>query len=328
MRFFILVKMIARVSIFLMFFAVDPWFFIVVVFLNALFELAGSPAYAGIMKEIYPDSFRGRAMGYVRSEQAISAVFASYIGGILLDRISYRYIFPLATIAGILSLLYFGRIKIKDENRKVENIKKQKLGLFPFEAIDIFKKDRLFSLYCLIFFAYGFGSLIAMPLYPIFLVDVFHASNTFIGKLGSLSSFFWIISYIFWGRFVDRRGEINSFTFSFMLSSLIPLLYSVSFNIWFIVLASIISGFNIGTEVIRINYITKITKPENVQTYQGIDFSLMGLRGITAPFIGVKLMNLIGIRETLFVSFSIIFVAFFLMCWFNFRYLRKKKICQ
>jgi len=318
MQFFIWIKTLARTVIFLMFLAINPWVFIIIVFLNAFFEQAGSPAYTGIMKEIYPDSHRGRAMGYVRGEQAISAIFACYIGGILLDRISYRYIFPLSAIIGLLSLFFFAKIKVKKQ-LKVENVKKQ--GLIPSEAIDVFRKDKRFFIYSLVFFTYGFGNLIAMPLYPIFLVDILHASNALVGKLGSLSSLFWIISYILWGKYIDKKGPLKSLTICFLLSSFIPLLYSTSFNLSFIILASIISGFNIGNgELSRINYIIKISKTENVQTYWGIDFTLMGVRGLIAPFIGVGLMNLVGIRTALFISFTVIFASFILIKLFRFSY--------
>ncbi len=320
MKFFLWVKILARVILFLMIFAINPWIFIVVVFLNALFEQAGSPAYTGIMKEIYPDSFRGRVMGYVAGEQAIFAIFACYIGGILLDRINYRYIFPLAALIGISSLAYFRKIKTKSGN-KIRSPKRR--GLIPFEAIHVFQKDKSFFYYSLIFFTYGFGSLVAMPLYPIFLVDILNVSNALMGKLASLSSLFWMISYIFWGRYIDKKGEIKSLIISFLLASFIPLFYATSFNLWFIVLASVISGFNIGSELVRINYIAKITKHEDVQTYQGIDFSLMGIRGIIAPFLGVGLMSLVGIRVALLISFMITLTAFFLIIWFDTHYSKK-----
>jgi len=320
MRFFILIKILARAVLFLMFFAINPWVFIVVVFLNAFFEQAGSPAYTGIMKEIYPDSLRGRAMGYVRGEQAISAILACYIGGVLLDRVSYRYIFPLAAIIGLLSLSYFARIKVKSEVNKVKRAERKRV-IVPYEMAEIFRGDRRFFYYSLIFFTSGFSNLLAMPLYPIFLVDILHASNTLVGKLSSISSFFWIISYLFWGRYVDKKGPIQALSVSFLLTSFVPLLYAVASNLWFIVLASIITGFNVGSvELARIDYITRISKSENVQTYWGVDYTLMGIRGITAPFIGVGLMSILGIREALLISFLMKLASFILMRWFCLRY--------
>ena len=112
MGFYVKVKLLARGVILLFFLATNPWIFIILIFLNSLLEQAGSPAYLGIMKEIYSDDYRGRAMGYVRMEMAIVAAFASYLGGFLLDHFSYRYIFPLGAMFGILSVTYFGKIKI------------------------------------------------------------------------------------------------------------------------------------------------------------------------------------------------------------------------
>jgi len=133
MKFFLRVKILARATIFLMVLAINPWIFIAVVFLNALFEQAGSPAYTS-------------------------------------------------------------------------------------EALDVFRKDKSFFYYSLIFFIFGFGCLLAMPLYPIFLVDILHISNSSMGILASLSSLFWMISYIFWGRYIDKRGAINSLIISFMVT--------------------------------------------------------------------------------------------------------------
>ncbi|MCD6256874.1 MFS transporter, partial [Candidatus Aerophobetes bacterium] len=92
MGFFVKVKLLARAAILLTAVATNPWIFIIIVFINSLLEQAGSPAYVGIMKRVYSDNYRARAMGYVRTEMAIVAIFASYIGGFLLDHFSYRYI--------------------------------------------------------------------------------------------------------------------------------------------------------------------------------------------------------------------------------------------
>ena len=112
MGFYVKLKLLARAVILFAFLAINPWIFILIVALNSLLEQAGSPAYVRIMKEIYSDDYRGRAMGYVRMEMALVAVFTAYLGGFLLDHFSYRYIFPLGAMFGILSVTYFGKIKI------------------------------------------------------------------------------------------------------------------------------------------------------------------------------------------------------------------------
>jgi MFS family permease len=252
MGFYVKVKLLARGIILLFFLAINPWIFILLVFLNSLLEQAGSPAYLGIMKKIYSDDYRGRAMGYVRMEMAIVAVFACYLGGFLLDHFSYRYIFPLGATFGILSIIYFGRIKVQKNNAKQ---KRKKQGILPKEILEVFKKDRPFALFQTIFFIQGFANLMVMPLFPIFLVDYLGISNTSMGKLVSLSSIFLIFSYLFWGHHIDKRGPCRSLTLNFFLRSFIPICYVFASTIWYIVPASIISGFTIGAGVALMHWI-------------------------------------------------------------------------
>jgi len=307
MDLYVKIKLVARAVILFAFLAINPWIFILLVFLNSLLEQAGSPAYVRIMKEIYSDDYRGRAMGYVRMEMALVAVFTAYLGGFLLDHFSYRYIFPLGAMFGILSVTYFGRIKVQKNNAKQ---KRKKQGILPREILEVFKKDRPFALFQTIFFIQGFANLMVMPLFPIFLVDYLGISNTSMGKLVSLSSIFLIFSYLFWGHYIDKRGACRSLTLNFFLRSFIPICYVFASTIWYIVPASIISGFTMGAqELSRVHFVTNRAKSKDIPTYQGIDFTLMGLRGVIAPFLGVALMYLIGIESVFIVSFCLTIIS-------------------
>lgn len=311
MDFFVKVKLLARAVILFAFLAINPWIFILLVFLNSLLEQAGSPAYVRIMKEIYSDDYRGRAMGYVRMEMALAAVFTAYLGGFLLDHFSYRYIFPLGAVFGIISVIYFGKIKVQKNNVKQ---KRKKRGILPREILEVFKKDKPFALFQTIFFIRGFAALMVMPLFPIFLVDHLGISNTSMGKLVSLASVFLIFSYLFWGHYIDKKGSCRSLALSFFLASFIPLCYSFASSIWYIVPASIISGFTLGAgELARVHFITNRTKSKDIHTYQGIDFTLMGLRGVIAPFLGVALMYWIGMKSVFIISFCLIAISSLMM---------------
>jgi len=311
MDLYVKIKLLARAVILFAFLAINPWIFILLVALNSLLEQAGSPAYVRIMKEIYSDDYRGRAMGYVRMEMALAIVFTAYLGGFLLDHFSYRYIFPLGAVFGIISVIYFGKIKVQKKNVKR---KRKKRGILPREILEVFKKDKPFALFETIFFVRGFAALMVMPLFPIFLVDYLGISNISMGKLVSLSSVFLISSYLFWGHYIDKKGSCRSLALSFFLASFIPLCYSFASSIWYIVPASIISGFTLGAgELARVHFITNRTKSKDIHTYQGIDFTLMGLRGVIAPFLGVALMHWIGIESVFIISFCLIAISSLMM---------------
>ncbi len=311
MPFIIRMKGTARVLLFLMVLVVNPWAFIFIVFLYWFFEMAGSPAYAGIMKEIYSEKHRGKAMGYVRVEMGMAMIVSSWLAGLLLDRFSYRYVFPAGAVFGLFALLSFRRIRVKSDERVVPNQKKRFSLL---EIGRILKRDKRFLRYSAIIFTFGFGNLIIIPLCPIFLVDTLRITNTLAGRLASLFSLCWVISYLFWGEFIDRKGPLNALWLLLLLVSFVPALYFFASNIWFAAIATIFSGLSSGgTQLARVNYITRIVRHEQVADYWGVDYTLMGLRGIVAPFVGVGLMHLLGIRAAFLIGFVLIFSSFIAM---------------
>ena len=149
-----------------------------------------------------------------------------------------------------------------------------------------------------------------MPLFPILLVDYLGISNTSMGKLVSLSSISLIFSYLFWGHYIDKKGACRSLTLNLFLRSFIPICYVLASSIWYIVPASIISGFTMGAqELSRIHFITNRAKSKDIPTYQGIDFTLMGLRGVVAPFLGVALMHWIGMESVFIIGFCLTIIS-------------------
>lgn len=315
MPFLILAKGIGRGALFLMFFSSQPWMFLLTVFLFYFFEFAGMPAYGGIIQDIYPREHRGKAMGYVKAEMVLAIILFSYIAGYLLSlgERSYTYIFPLGAVFGLLSLAFFQRIKVESD-KKVEKGKRQ----FPLTRVrEIFQKDRRHLYFSSIFFIFGFGNLLPVALYPIFLVDTLKISTMIAGKLVALTSLFWLVSTIFWAEYIDRKNPLKALCILFLIASVTPFIYFLATNIWFVASAAICVGVvSGGLWLTWINYITKIAPQRDVQIYWGIQHSLMGVRGIIAPFTGIGLMHLLGIRGAFLISSVMIFLGFLLMSLF------------
>ncbi len=320
MPFLVKVKGIARFILLLMFFAVTPRIFVILVLLYWFFEMAGSPAYTGIIKDIYPTEHRGKAMGYVRVEMSLAAILAAYIGGHLLNLgpQSYRWVFPLGAVFGLLALASFRKIEVKSDSE----VKDDRESFSFLKAIHIFQKDKSFLRYQLIFFIFGFGWLLTLPLYPIFVVDVLHISKATLGKVGALFSLFWLISYLFWGEYIDKKGPLRVRYLTILLFSFVPFFYFLAnrfqgVGLWLIFVAAAISGLAAGGgELSRFNYVSRIAAADKVQSYWGIDFTLMGIRGVIAPFIGIGLKEVLGIGGAFMAAFFLIFAGFVLMALF------------
>jgi len=315
MAFVVRFKTIARCILLFTLFAYNPAIFVLIVLLYWIFELGASPAYTGIMQDIYPEEHRGKAMGYVRVEMALAAIGITYLTGFLLDKISFRYVFPVGALFGLVYLLFFSRIKVGSDKLVPRDNNKES---FSFRStINLLRRDKHFLYYVVIFFVFGFGNIMSLPLYTFFLVDKLHITNAMAGKLAALYSFFWLFSYMFWGEYIDRKHPLKALCALIIISSAIPLCYFFARDFKLIALASALSGLTFGgTELSRLAYITKIAGKKEVQRYWGIDFTLMGLRGVLAPFLGIGLMYLIGIKGVFAISFVLIFLSGLFMTLF------------
>ncbi|MBI3333580.1 MAG: MFS transporter, partial [Candidatus Omnitrophica bacterium] len=69
-----------------------------------------SPAYTEVMRQIYPEGMRGKAMGSVRMCASVSTMLAASVGGKLLDLIGFRLVFPVAAVAGVAASWTFSQI--------------------------------------------------------------------------------------------------------------------------------------------------------------------------------------------------------------------------
>lgn len=292
------------------FFIKTPLFFTVVVVCAAVLESMAMPAYSSVMKEVYHEDYRGKAMGYVRFFCNMSTVLASFAGGYLLDLGNgtfYKFIFPAGAAFGMTSSILFKKIKIRRET---------KLGKVEPLAVILseFSKNNHLKYFTLSFFIAGFGYLLGVPLYPLFLVDELSLSNTIIGYLGSVTALSGSISFFFWGHLIDRFKPLNLLKVTMLIAVAIPFLYAISHNIHPVLFASVISGVIMnGWDLCWYNHIIQEVKREHTPGIFGIQYSLIGIRGLTAPFIGTILYQHIGMRLTLLISAFVIVTGAVLM---------------
>jgi len=148
------------------FFVKNPLFFTAIVVCATILESMAMPAYSSIMKEVYHENYRGKAMGYVRFFCNMSTVLASFAGGYLLDLGNgtfYRFIFPAGAAFGMISSFLFRKIKIRRET-KINALDRLSV------IVNEFGKNNHLKYFTMSFFIAGFGYLLGVPLYPLFLV--------------------------------------------------------------------------------------------------------------------------------------------------------------
>ncbi|MFH1407291.1 MAG: MFS transporter [Candidatus Omnitrophota bacterium] len=311
------------VSMSLLLFAVfklTPFWYCTLIFFSQFMLYMGRPAYTGIMAQIYPDSARGKAMGYVRIGISSATTFASFLGGRLLDIFSYRVVYPIAGALGVLANFAFSKICVpspKDDNdireftppfpTKLQNKREGRAGFRLKEAFEILKNDATYRKFEQGFFIFGFGNLMALPVYALFVVDVLKLTNFEVGFLATVASLLGIGAMYYWGHAIDAKGAFRLAGKVILLLSLTPFVYCIAGNYWILFIAAAASGIGLaGLELITMNSIIEISKKVNVPKYTGIHITLMGIRGSIAPFAGTQLAAIIGLRWVFFLSGALI----------------------
>ncbi len=333
-QFVAIMKTIGMLILFIPLLFSNPIIFAVCFLVYNILERGCSPTYVSIMKNIYPTKFRAFTMGMVRIEATITAVIISLIAGRLFDRFDFRIIFFTGICAGLLAQFFFYKI------RTISPVKQILLNHYKFKVVDlinILKKDRLILTYFSIFFIGGFGNLLNHTLYPIYLVDELHISNTFAGIIFSFNFAALILGFYFWGKYIDKHDPLKCRVWIFFIFGLMPFFYLLTaliknLSTVFIILAYISRGLTLsGAELARINLFTRIVKEHDIEKYWSIDFFLVGVRGIIAPYAGLLLKNLIGFKIVFCIGFSLLFITGFRMWNFykkNYKILSKRGLTE
>lgn len=306
---------IGRALIIAMFFVSTPFNYTLLIFLYMVITAIPFPSYAYVMKANYPDALRGRLMSYVRLGNAGMWIVASSIGGLVLEKGTgyYRYLFPIAAVFGVLSALEFGRIKMvcgSEVREKCENNKERVVRLSYLAAPF---RNRTFRQFITSYSMFEFGLLLALPVYPLVLVDEVHIPNIVAGIYGSIVAAFGLAGFFFWGRFIDRHSTRRTISSVCLIAGFIPLIYLLSRNLWVLGLAHAFSGLTYAAmELIGYVVITRMSSNSDVPRYMAVHIALGGIRGSIAPFLGTAMMSVYGASTVFGLSLFLILFGFFL----------------
>jgi MFS transporter, DHA1 family, staphyloferrin B biosynthesis exporter len=302
---------VARASLFLLpILALFPtislaWSFTGIISFLMFVGTVASPAYAALMKDIYPDRTRGRLMGYVRVAAQIGMFTATSISGRLLDHgLHFQTLFAISAVFGIAAAAFFSQVRPmrQDNSTRTDNSKilpdpSASKAVFS-DLLTILKNNHGYRWFALSVMAYGFGNLMAQPIYALFQVEILHIRPTQIANLANAASLASIVGSVFWGRVVDRYGAPRTVFWCILLVALISVVYLLSSSINALFFASFLSGF--GLSGIELSYMASIltySEKGRAAQYQSLHSLLLGVRGVLAPVIGIPLLRAVGFHR-------------------------------
>ncbi len=274
-----------------------------------LLEAFVVPAYTRVIQKIYPESGRGKVMSTVRMGRVSVILLVTPLAGWALDRVGYQVLFPIGALFGILATYLFTRIDL-DEGELPPRQTKAFSDLWQ-----IVRGDRNFAIYLLSYSLFGLGGLLSWPLYPVVQVDRLQLSYSEIGLLGLVESITWFLSYLLWGRTIDKRGGLFVVRAISAISIVTPLTYMSAQSLWMLMPSAIARGLGMaGFELGRISAGIQLADPERVTEYAAIQSTVVGLRGMVAPVITVGLLRLGAPHSAVFL----LSVFFLVMGWVMF----------
>ena len=332
----------ARFTVSLAYFATSAVPFACVVSGAQIIGTIATPAYAAIIKDVYPESQRGRILSISRAATQIAQIFSTLLVGWLLGFISYRYIFPFAAVVGMAAALVFSRIQ-REEGSAAE-APEEPAGArvspvqslvdtlrFVWHTLGILKTDEAYRWFAFSVFTYGFGNLINTPILPLLQVDELHIQEWQVSVLTVAMQLVTACAFFYWGRFVDMRSPQLGVAVNILLNATIPLFYILAGTLlpaspWVLLPAYLITGIvGAGIDLSYFGALLTFAGERDVSRYQALQSFLLGVRGSIAPFVGGAMVNFLkahhlNLRWSFVVSLTLILAG----CWMQFVAMRRQ----
>jgi MFS family permease len=275
-------------ALFLFFaFIVHPVWMLVLGTIFWLLEAFPNPGYTRILQKIYPDNVRGKVMSLVRVGRISTMVLVTPLAGWALDHLSYRVLFPVGALFGVAATVLFARLEVNEGPLPARQTR-----TLP-ELWRILREDKRFAFYLRSFAFYGSGTLMSWTVYPLVQVDRLHLSYSQLGLLGLAQSVCWLLGYLVWGRLVDRYGGVWVFRANILIALIVPFSYIWATNAWWLLPAFMAQGIiNAGWDMGLITAGIQLADPERVTEYAAVQGTVVGVRGMVIPYVGVGLLAL------------------------------------
>lgn len=248
-------------------------------------EAVPSPYFARFVQAVFPVDLRGRVLANTRIALSLVALVVTPMLGALLDLIGYRALFPILAVCGLASTLLFTRVRL-DESRLPSSRPSQN------GVTRVLRNDRRFVWYLVALALFGLGWMSIAPLLPLVQVDQLHLSYTEIGALTTVSSISALGAFVVLGYWIDRAGGVRALRWVFVLGAIVPICYALANSVWLLVPAFAAFGIvNAGLDLATLTAVIQLCDPEDLGSYFSLQVTVVGLRGLVAPFIGVSILR-------------------------------------
>jgi len=282
----------------------NPWIMVLFIVLYWSFERVTVPAWNSMMGDLVAQNKRGAYFGKRDRIGRLASFAGLIIGGAILSifeaepqrqGIGFIIIFSLATISRFLSVYFLGKM----HEPEFESRPKPHFTLLQFLSRARHTNFGNFVLYQM---AMMLSVWIAAPFFAVYILNDLGLSYwqyTLMGGASVLAKFLFLP---LWGHAADKYGTRKIMVLSGFLMPLVPILFVLKSNYWYLILADIYAGFAwAGFDLATFNYIFDSTKPRKRATCVMYNNFLNGVGILAGSLVGAFLVKHINLFWSVYI---------------------------
>ncbi len=257
-------------------------FFTIITVLGSL----GNPVWGNMMADLVPEEMRGKFFGFRGRVGELLTLISFFISGGILQVLNkevftaFAIVFGSALVFRLISGFFLSRMYDPPPSLT------RKSSFRIFEALGKLPSTNVgrFILYVA---AMKFATYLAGPFFAVFMLrDLKFSYLTYVGITAS-SDLVNVLFLSFWGRRADQAGNIKILKITALLVPLVPLLWLVNQEIYYLIPIQVLSGFAwSGFNLVSVNFLYDASSPEKRTHYIALSNALNGVAICLGALIG------------------------------------------
>ena len=217
------------------------WWLITLFTLSTLCGNLANPAWGSWISQLVPQDFRGRYFGFRTQILVLTTLSFTILGGVALKFFSANIFLGFALLFGGAMAARFSSWHFMRKTYEPPLPNKQ----VKFKLSHFLKEPRFANLrkYMVFAAAINFTVNLAAPFFAVYMLRELgfnYVTYMVVNGCATLGNF---LSLSFWGNHADRAGNRRVLMLTSLLIPLVPLLWAINHNLYFLVPVQLLSGF-------------------------------------------------------------------------------------
>lgn len=238
---------------------------------------------------VYPAACRARIVAYGRMLHGVAGIASAWGLGTLfqVDPAAHRWVYPALGLLGLGLTWSFCTMPVDAARERAPRV--------AASAWTVLREDRMFRRFQGFQFLLGFANLGAIPVVDVYVREELGLPIGFavlIVAQGVIGQACTLLTVRAQGALFDRIGVVWHRTLTSSLLGIAFIIWAFADRFELGVAAALLTGLGMaGGQIIWIIGSLSFAPPERFSTYNGIHTFLTGLRGVSAPLVGVALLR-------------------------------------